>query len=258
MKYLISLFTSYVLIFLFPIGLQAFTLISTNPNQQGWAGKTVSFALNPSGCPGNINSILTDAVNLWNSVPWSGLKVEIAGSSSASAAQAFGGSASEAAVIVCDTNFGATTGANANNVAGVGLVFGTLMPIVKGSLLLNAQAGANASIANMSSSEAAVIAAHEIGHVLGFGHSADEKALMYYDASYRSNLALGQDDMDAISYLYPRDELSGQQIMGCGTVLTTRGKPPGPVNIILYLFLLSLPFVLWGRLNQQIRRSLKI
>ena len=47
------------------------------------------------------------------------------------------------------------------------------------------------------------VATHEMGHAFGIGHSADRQAVMYprYEG-YQHDFHLGQDDIDAITYLY--------------------------------------------------------
>ena len=207
-----------VLFFLFAHSAHAFTLITQDPEQEGWASDKVTFRINRANCPANINDLLQAAVKVWNGVPWSRLKVEIGEDSSTTIAALASGVAPDAPLIVCDTNFSVTTGSDENSVAGIGFVSGGTRPLIYGGVVLNVQAGGSANLNNLSSDLASVIIAHEIGHVLGIGHSEDKAALMYFDGSYKKTLSLAQDDVQAILYLYPRDEWSGKQIGGCGTI----------------------------------------
>ncbi len=63
--------------------------------------------------------------------------------------------------------------------------------------------------ARLSRSDRISVIAHEIGHAIGLGHAKDKSALMYY-RTVKLRKALGQDDVDGVSYLYPI------HIDGCG------------------------------------------
>jgi hypothetical protein len=193
-----------------------FTLGSTNPSQRGWGSKTVTFLYNSANCPAGATALVVKAMDLWNQVSTSGLKVSLGGDSSTSIANLVAGTFT-AGVIACDPAFGTTFSTDANAVAGVGQFYTSNGTITKAYVILNAQSGASANVGTMNSDTAAAVVAHELGHALGLGHSSDPNALMYYSLS-RITLSLSQDDVDGISFLYPRDELSGDQILGCGSV----------------------------------------
>jgi hypothetical protein len=91
-----------------------------------------------------------------------------------------------------------------------------------------------------------IVLAHEIGHVLGLGHSADVNALMYYDATAKKALGLSEDDVKGVVYLYPRHELFGAvPLLGCGTVQRLgsrgpKGEPPSSLPVAAEFALLLL------------------
>ncbi|MBC7427070.1 MAG: matrixin family metalloprotease [Bacteriovorax sp.] len=68
--------------------------------------------------------------------------------------------------------------------------------------------------------EKVAIISHELGHAFGLGHSPVEDSLMYY-ATVSQRTRLGRDDIDGISYLYPKQ----QPISGCGTIDLNKSGP---------------------------------
>ncbi len=175
------------LFILSPFYAHGFTLIGSGIESSVWPGDTLGFSVDASCDSYNstLNTALQEAADLWNSVPTSGLELGIVGSG--------GGS-----IVSCADL--------AEGVLGVGTFRGNLQI---DSVFL--QTGSAVAIA--------ATVAHEIGHVLGLGHSSSEDALMYYaESGVRESLVLSQDDMHGISYLYPRDELGSDSVFGCGTV----------------------------------------
>ena len=205
----------------------AFTLGGSDPNLQGWQTKTLTFAVNYTNCTvpqATMDAAIDAAFTLWNGVTTSNLVLARGGVSTSTPAALIAGTATDSPVIACDNAFQTNTGADHNQVAGVGTYSATGSVINYGFLLINSDASAQAAFDKISAASQSVIMAHEIGHVLGLGHSPDTKALMYYDASAKTTLALSQDDADGLSYLYPRKELSGDKLMGCGTLAVIGGS----------------------------------
>ncbi|MHB0972093.1 MAG: matrixin family metalloprotease [Thermoanaerobaculia bacterium] len=85
--------------------------------------------------------------------------------------------------------------------------------ITEGNLVI--QNGVSPS-AGISSTTLNAILAHELGHTLGFGHSEDSGALMYYTVRAGGGAYLNADDQMAAKWLYP------------GSTGTTPPPPPPP------------------------------
>lgn len=97
-----------------------------------------------------------------------------------------------------------------NNISGTTIV-GSLV-------LLNA---IDSTLKNKTWEDKVSIVAHELGHTFGLGHSPVKDSLMYYSTiEFRDSL--GSDDIDGISYLYPK-----QQPISCGSVdIDTKNQKP--------------------------------
>lgn len=236
------------LILLAAVPARAFTLNSTaNSDLKGWSGGDVQLLVNTANCPAGVDvvAIVKDAVEVWNNVPSSSVKVSYGGATTSTAS-------GSPPVVYCETNFAAIPGGpDANYVPGAATVSAPGGQIVAGRIFLNATGG-SANIANFDFNTNVITMAHEIGHLLGLGHSHTTIALMYFDGSYRSNLGLAQDDIDGISYLYPSDETKGG-IYGCGTV--QGGTPMGPSSALLILLLLALPLAAFARSRARLTRA---
>lgn len=87
---------------------------------------------------------------------------------------------------------------------------------------------------NLSRNEMVAVLAHEIGHAFGLGHSEFESALMYF-TPINDRERLGQDDVEGITYLYPKQvKVLGEST--CGTLAVGGDDPPSGNFLALMLF----------------------
>jgi hypothetical protein len=137
-------------------------------------------------------------------------------------------------LIACNnniTNFPAGTGVLAitvpNNISGD--------KIIGSVVLLNDTA--TTYLKNKSRTEKISVIAHELGHAFGLGHSPVKDSLMYYSTiDLRTNL--GADDMDGITYLYPKN-----QSVTCGSIdLNSKNKPDQVIGLLLGIILSLVAF----------------
>jgi hypothetical protein len=199
---------------LFPSATLAFTLITSN--MKGWSKDEVSFYLNPANCSVSIERIeeaIDRAVNLWNSVPSSRLKVSY-----------FGQTASTG--LAADPIIGCVT-SGISGAVGVGIISTAGGLIQTGEIQLNSMPGDVGNIAVTTDAQLDIALAHEMGHVFGLGHSTVESSLMYFALGQKEHLALSQDDIDGMTWLYPRNE-PRDGFLGCGSL-----GSGGPENLQL-------------------------
>jgi hypothetical protein len=221
----------FFLVFFFPICAQAFTL--NNNFEAAFADDEVKVSVDRNtNCPFaemtvyELSDLVKPAVDkFWNTVPSSSLRLKSAGftgpidninsNSGRLCPPTDDKCISDAGsnlippvkdiIIACNANplnFGG------NNVLAVTVPNNFNGKKIKGAVILindDSSTGFN----QLSRSDKISVIAHEIGHAIGLGHSKDKSALMYY-RTVKLRKALGQDDVDGVSYLYP------VHIDGCG------------------------------------------
>lgn len=220
-----------------------FTLVSsTSTSFRGWANPTIRFQLNAANCPAgaDINGIIGDALAVWNDTATSRVKLEMAGTTTAT-------TPTNPIPIICDPAYGPDQASKDGSPGAADPQPRTGDELNSGIMYLNASNG-RANIGNLSRSLVAIVLAHEIGHLLGLGHSQDTNALMYYNAGSKSTLSLAQDDIDGVSYLYPRNEFGGDKPLGCALVKNSQmPSPPGPRGLMIFALLAPMVLALWLR-----------
>lgn len=226
-----------------PTDAHAFTLVrsSTGTVVGGWSTSNVTFDIDTScnSYLSGVQSAIDDSAAVWNNVPSSSVVVSrgstvslpnpittYVGSSATSLAPKGN------AIVYCDANFASDSGLSAASIPGfaTGQNISTAGSIDGCLLVLNVQSGAAANVTTVSSTLATTILAHEIGHCLGIGHSSNSEALMYYATESGRGAYLARDDIDAITYLYPKQDVVSA-LPGCAPVAaaaTTGAMPAKP------------------------------
>lgn len=222
-----------------------FTLIGASGGLKGWDTKTLEFHINPENCPDDVNDLMDKALDVWNQIPTLGIHLTRGSDSSTTIGDALAGTSDGTPTVHCVADM-AGVGLNPEVIPGVatGQQVSASGHLNYGVLVLNAQVGASANIKTLNENLVVDVMAHEIGHILGLGHSTDTSALMYYDASKRKTASVSQDDVDGITYLYARDELGGNDLFGGCAMIRGRPSSRAAQPDAFFLLLPLLPFFL--------------
>lgn len=203
----------------------AFTLLGSSTEVRGWSGNELSFHLNPDGCPENINSLLAKSRAVWNSVPTSRITLSGGTETNATIDDVNAAIATNVPVVLCITDMAAL---NLDGSIVPAVAFGQSVDehgmLNYGAIVINVDDATPQSITRMMENTAIAVIAHEMGHVLGLGHSTESKALMHHDVTKRRAATLHQDDIDGLNYLYPRNEFGGDGLMGGCTIGSRKNK----------------------------------
>ncbi len=80
-----------------------------------------------------------------------------------------------------------------------------------------------------------IVIAHELGHTIGLGHTEESEALMYFQLQEIKRTDLSWDDINGVTYLYPKHQ---PEFLSCGTVTTPQNKSGLMLAVLTYLFAL--------------------
>jgi hypothetical protein len=217
----------------------AFGWTLLGPSIDGWEPKTLVVYVNPDNCTISEDELYAEidrSIAIWNQVPTSRLTmVRSPVPSTVTPAQYEAGTAAELPVLFCDPNFETSIGSSDVVPAATSVSVGT-GPLSSAAIYLNAQVGTGAEISTMEIEQFRIALTHEMGHMLGLGHSAASTSLMYFSVSGKETSRITEDDKMGITYLYPRNELSGGAF-GCASVPGS-GTPWGVAAALAYLTVL--------------------
>lgn len=112
---------------------------------------------------------------------------------------------------------------------------------IKGAVILINDSSTN--FKNLSTDDKISVIAHEVGHAIGLGHALNKnpEALMYYkEVGLRRNLA--QDDIDGVTYLYPKQVDACGLFGGFGSTIDTNHKGPPYWQMLFSLAFMMMVF----------------
>ncbi len=190
------------------------------PGVSGWSSPQIEVQYDFSLCSTSekdLLSALDQAVEVWNGVEGSSLRMSRARAAILTSPEEFSNrQTSPTPVVFCDPSFQSRQSLNAHSIPAATRTGSKAGHLVYSGVVLNAETGSRANVGELRSDKLALVLAHELGHALGLGHSGDPSALMYFSLDSRSGLELSQDDQEGVRFLYARNELLGGPF-GCAS-----------------------------------------
>ncbi len=204
---------------IFAVNSYAFTLSTASTYK--FPGTEITVNVSDTACtyttPTDLLAIASDAITqYWNQVPTTKLKFKKGGivssdTTGTSAAYVAGQSGTNAILIGCNSDHASLSGTT----LAIGFFTGLNGKITGAGILVNDTA--STAYDTLSKDKKVSTIAHELGHAFGLGHSTIKESLMYYQV-IPTREKLGQDDYDAITFLYPTEKKLGGLMGSCGTV----------------------------------------
>ena len=232
-----------IILLLYSFKSYGWTLISSDPLQRGWDKNEIEFKINFSTCDIDRDHLIegfNNAAKFWNHIVTANILIKYGGPT-------LEVDKSSSPVILCDSSLKYT------EAIGYAVIYSD-KTIKKGAIILNSS-GNNKDIKKWSKTKISNVITHEMGHVLGIGHSRVKDSIMYSDRLDNSNInyikennkektlrgycLIGEqnnmakevsaninnvnqelkypkaDDWSALTYLYPINELDGFSAFGC-------------------------------------------
>ena len=197
---------------------------------KGWNTRTLTVRASGANCPipeADLFAIIDEAIDAWNGVPIADITLRRDPAATVTTVSEFvNGLAVATPVILCDPSFSLNNSVDPDFVPAAARLGTTEAGghLRYGGVLLNAEAGTNAEISKLGRPQLVITLAHELGHVLGLGHSQAKESLMFYSISDKTKTILAQDDQDGLAFLYPRNELAAGTF-GCAAAKNGEGSP---------------------------------
>lgn len=219
-------------------------------NEPRWAPRTVTIDYNIESCAGHFDEAqLRDLIvkatdGYWNRVPHAHLKLVLGNPNST--AYSLETMPNEIIIMACNPSEPSS------------VILATGAPFLSGSRILGAwivlNTGPSTPLTSSDPVTLARVVAHELGHVIGIGHSDKPYALMYFSLVLENGMS--DDDANGMAYLYPANPWNAATGCAAAAQAADRESPATAPDPVLVTLLFTCLFVLF-RLRFRVPRTYK-